>query len=157
MTAFAQDVAAVVGAVGAKDVILVGHSMGGPVAIEAAKLLGDRVIGIVGVDAFYTPLAAVPEEMKLKFIEMLKADYPAALRGTVNSMFTQNASQDLLDATYADMLADNHAMGVQRALRMHPMEFEKRAAGAAHLLGPCCTTSTPRPRAMKNACTRASS
>jgi len=116
MTAFAQDVAAVVDATGARDVILVGHSMGGPVVIEAAKLLGDKVIGIVGVDAFYTPLAAVPEEMKLKFIEMLKTNYPAALQGTVDSMFTESASRELQDMTYDDMLADNHDMGVS-ALR----------------------------------------
>lgn len=42
--AFGQDVVSVVDKVGAKKVILVGHSMGGPVSIEAAKILGDRVI-----------------------------------------------------------------------------------------------------------------
>lgn len=52
MKAFGQDVAAVVKQVGARNVILVGHSMGGPVAVEAAKQLGDRVAGIVGVDTF---------------------------------------------------------------------------------------------------------
>jgi len=53
MEAFGEDVAAVVNRVGADRVVLVGHSMGGPVAMEAARLLGDKVIGIVGVDTFY--------------------------------------------------------------------------------------------------------
>ena len=55
MQAFGQDVAAVVHKVGAERVVLVGHSMGGPVALEAAELLGDKVTGIVGVDTVYTP------------------------------------------------------------------------------------------------------
>ena len=51
MPAFAADVAAVVEAL--KDhpkVVLVGHSMGGPVAVEAARLIGPRVVGVIGVD-----------------------------------------------------------------------------------------------------------
>jgi len=33
-----------------KRVVLVGHSMGGPLALETAELVPDRVLGIVGVD-----------------------------------------------------------------------------------------------------------
>ena len=50
--AFSDDVVAVVEKLGLKQVILIGHSMGGPVSVEAAKRLGDRVIGVVGVDTF---------------------------------------------------------------------------------------------------------
>lgn len=53
ISAFGADVAAVVDALpDAGKVILVGHSMGGPVAVEAARLLGDRVIGVIGVDTY---------------------------------------------------------------------------------------------------------
>ncbi len=51
MQAFAADVAAVVEAL--RDhprVVLVGHSMGGPVVVEAARRLGLRVVGVIGVD-----------------------------------------------------------------------------------------------------------
>lgn len=112
MSAFARDVVAVVEAVDAQKVILVGHSMGGPIAIEAAHLLGDKVAAIVGVDAFYTPLAAVPEEMKLKFVDTLKADYPKALKGTVLSMFSEHAGRDAIESTYDNMLAHDRNMGV---------------------------------------------
>lgn len=110
--AFAQDVAAVVDAVDGKKVVLVGHSMGGPIVIEAAKLLGKKVVGIVGVDAFYTPLAAVPENMKLAFLEKLKTDYACSLAETVNAMFTANADQEYRDSTYRNMLKADHGMGV---------------------------------------------
>lgn len=112
MTAFAQDVLAVVDAAGGDEIILVGHSMGGPIGIEAAKRLEQRVVGIVGVDAFYTPLANVPEEAKLAFLEKLKSNYPQALHETVSSMFTQNANPDLIDATYEKMLTADHDMGI---------------------------------------------
>ena len=112
MPGFAQDVRSVYDKVCGEKVILVGHSMGGPIAIETAKLIGDKVIGIVGVDAFYTPLASVPEEAKMAFLETLKKDYPNALAETVKSMFSQNANPELINSTYKNMLAVNHQMGV---------------------------------------------
>ena len=114
MSAFAQDVMSIanVDEVGGEKIILVGHSMGGPVAIEAANLLGEKVVGIVGVDSFYTPLAAVPEEKKLDFLEKLKMDYPNALAETVSSMFTQDADPELKASTFQNMLAADHKMGI---------------------------------------------
>ena len=112
MVSFAQDVKAVANEVEGKKIILVGHSMGGPIVVEAAKLLGDRVAGIVGVDAFYTPLAGVPEKAKLGFLEKLKQDYPSALAQTVNSMFTPKTDPELIESIYASMLANDQEMGV---------------------------------------------
>jgi pimeloyl-ACP methyl ester carboxylesterase len=51
MAAFGEDVARVVNALPEyRQVVLVGHSMGGPVAVEAARRLKGRVVGIIGVD-----------------------------------------------------------------------------------------------------------
>ncbi len=52
MRAFGQDVAAVVEELGLDEIVLVGHSMGGPVVVEAARILGDRVNVVVGADTF---------------------------------------------------------------------------------------------------------
>ena len=112
MASFAKDVKAVSDKIGDQKIILVGHSMGGPIVIEAAKLLKEKVIGIVAVDAFYTSLANVPEEIKLSFLEKLKKDYPSALAETVKSMFTQNASARLIDSTYENMLTVNQNVGI---------------------------------------------
>jgi len=51
---FANDVIAVVNKLGLTNVILVGHSLGGPTAIEAALKLSNRVLGIIAVDTFET-------------------------------------------------------------------------------------------------------
>src|SRR5438552_3792134 len=50
MAAFGEDVMAVVEAVGAREVALVGHSMGGPVVLEAARRMPERGQGLVLVD-----------------------------------------------------------------------------------------------------------
>ena len=51
--AFAGDVCAVAEAVDLRNVVLVGNSLGGPVALEAARLLAGRAIGVVGVDTLH--------------------------------------------------------------------------------------------------------
>jgi pimeloyl-ACP methyl ester carboxylesterase len=68
MEKFGQDVATAVATLPNKQLILVGHSMGGPVAIEAARLLKGRVIGIIGVDTFKTIGAPLPSAAQLDAI-----------------------------------------------------------------------------------------
>ena len=50
MRAFGEDVKAVIEATGSRRVILIGHSMGGSVIAEAARLMPSRVKGLIGVD-----------------------------------------------------------------------------------------------------------
>ena len=50
---FAQDVLAVMDNEGVRNAVLVGNSLGGSVAIEAALLAGSRAVGVVGVDTFH--------------------------------------------------------------------------------------------------------
>lgn len=70
MESYGEDVASVVRQIPNARVILVGHSMGGPVVLEAAPRIGDRVIGIVGVDTFKsigqppTPRAQLEKEIE---------------------------------------------------------------------------------------------
>lgn len=51
MGRYGEDVATVVRQIPNRQIILVGHSMGGTVALEATRRIGDRVIGIIVVDA----------------------------------------------------------------------------------------------------------
>lgn len=93
IAAFGGDVAAVVKKLNGKNVVLVGHSVGGPVASEAAKLLGDDVIGIVGVGTFYTPFEYPTDEAKTReFLKPFESDYKSASEQLVRSMFTQSAT-----------------------------------------------------------------
>ena len=63
MSAFGQDIAAVVEAAKLKDVILVGFSMGGPAVLEAAKLIPDQLSGLILVETIRNPEAKIPPQM----------------------------------------------------------------------------------------------
>jgi pimeloyl-ACP methyl ester carboxylesterase len=77
-----EDVKAVVDAVDLRRLILVGHSMGGMVALEAARRLGDRVAGIVLVDILLDVEEHTPPEEVEAFAGKLRADY----KGTTTFM-----------------------------------------------------------------------
>lgn len=50
---YGQDVAGVIEAEDLRDVILVGHAMGGQVALEVALRIPDRIAGIIGVESLH--------------------------------------------------------------------------------------------------------
>jgi pimeloyl-ACP methyl ester carboxylesterase len=88
MARYGQDVATAVAAVPNRQLILVGHSMGRPVAIEAARLLKGRVIGIIGVDTFKTIGAPVPSAAQLDaIIKPFEANFIGHTREVVATHF----------------------------------------------------------------------
>ncbi len=96
MASFGEDVAAVVHRAGGNRVVLVGHSMGGPVSIEAAKILGDKVVAVVGVDTFYTPFTYPTSEAEIEgFLEPFKKDFDGTCEQMFQSMFTPNVDPEL--------------------------------------------------------------
>lgn len=82
--AFARDVVAVVDALAHPEVILVGHSMGGPVAVEAAIRLAGRCRLVLGVDTF-TDGAFYPRRPRVEVAARL-APYAADFAGTLAAM-----------------------------------------------------------------------
>src|ERR1700674_3735882 len=87
MPAFGQDVVSVVEALGLKRVVLIGHSLGGPVVLEAARRMPGRVAGLVLVDTmvdFEQRLAA--EEVE-KYLSALQADYRATTTAITSQYF----------------------------------------------------------------------
>jgi pimeloyl-ACP methyl ester carboxylesterase len=113
MRAFGEDVAAVVRRIEAERVFLVGHSMGGPVAIEAARILGDKVIGIVGVDTFYTPFQYPESQAEIEgFVKPFENDFVGSCEQMFQSMFTPDAAPEL-KTSIANQFSDaNPEMGV---------------------------------------------
>jgi pimeloyl-ACP methyl ester carboxylesterase len=95
MDAFGEDVVAVVDQLGLREVVLVGFSMGGVVALEAAERLGDRVVGVVFVDVLQDPEVAPSEREAEQFATMMRANWrdTAFIRGFG---FMPDASDSLL-------------------------------------------------------------
>jgi pimeloyl-ACP methyl ester carboxylesterase len=105
MAKFGQDVASAMATVPGKRLVLVGHSMGGPVAIEAARALGDRVVGIIGVDTFKTIGAPAPTKAQVDAIlRPFEADFIGHTRTLVTEkLFAPGASRELANKVAYDM------------------------------------------------------
>ena len=75
MEAFGEDVKAVADELKLDRMVLVGHSMGGAVILEAAKLLGGRVVGLVPIDTLVdVEQSSDPKETDAVMAKM-QADY----------------------------------------------------------------------------------
>ena len=107
MPAFGGDVAAVVEQLGLDDVVLIGHSMGGDVIVEAALRLVGRVRGLVWVDV-YSDLSETAEaeaEHEDPFIARLRADFVPEVERFVRGMFPDDADPALVDRVATGMAA----------------------------------------------------
>jgi gluconolactonase len=114
-----SDVEAVVKALGLKRVILVGHSMGGPVALTAAKRMPGKVIAVVGVDTLQNADFKMPEEMTKKFLEAFAADFKGTLRGGLGGLLHKNTDPELKNwlITRAEVQDQKMALGLMRDLQ----------------------------------------
>ena len=136
MQAFGQDVAAVVKQIDARNVILVGHSMGGPVAVEAAKQLGDRVSGIVGVDTFYTPFEYPVSQEKIDaFVKPFTSDFRGTSEQMVRSMFIPQADPAAIDAMVNKFSVANPEVGVSAMQELFNWNAQQAPADLKHFAG----------------------
>ena len=105
MPAFGDDTVAVVEQLGLERVVLVGHSMGGDVVVEAALRLGDRVAGVVWVDTYQSlEEVTTPEELDA-FVEPFRRDFPGQTRRFIRGLFPPTADPVLVDWVADDMAA----------------------------------------------------
>jgi pimeloyl-ACP methyl ester carboxylesterase len=111
---FGQDVATALSAVPNQKIILVGHAMGGPVAIEAARALKGRIIGIVGVDTFKSIGAPAPNKAQVDaIIKPFEADFIGQTRALVTDhLFVKGNDPTLAQKIAYDMSLTPPRVGV---------------------------------------------
>jgi pimeloyl-ACP methyl ester carboxylesterase len=105
MPAFGEDVKAVLDDLEVDRAILIGHSMGGPVAVEAARLMPERVIGIVGVDTFHDLTSEISQEQREEMLASFQQDFAPAARQFVATMFIDSTDPELRDWVMHDTAA----------------------------------------------------
>jgi len=136
MAAFGADVAAVVEQLGLKQVVLVGHSMGGPVSAEAEKRLGrQRVLGVVGVDIFHTGFQ-MPKDDKAAtaFVKPFEDDFKGYGEKFMRSMFTPQSDPVLIDRIGGMVLGADKTMAVS-ALKNILVWYRRDASASFDRLG----------------------
>ena len=105
MRAFGEDVQAVAEAIGNPSVILIGHSMGGSVIAEAARLMPIRVIGLIGIDTLENIEYPMTRKELDRMIAPLKKDFQTGSRQFVNEMFSPSTDPLLREWILSDMSA----------------------------------------------------
>lgn len=100
---FGEDVAAVVNKLKLEKVILIGHSMGGYVIIEAARQLKEKVIGLVGADTYQGLEDEMTKEQIDQFMKPFKENFVQKTKEFVKTMFPQTADSTLVNRVADDM------------------------------------------------------
>jgi pimeloyl-ACP methyl ester carboxylesterase len=102
---FGRDVASVADALGLEEMVLVGHSMGGDVVLEAARHLSGRVVGLVWVDTYRQLGSPRTEQEVTELVAPFRADFAAVTADMVPGMFGPAADPALVTRIAADMSA----------------------------------------------------
>ena len=89
------DVATVVRALDLKHVILVGHSMGAPVALAAAPRLRGILRGIVAVDALHNVEFSAPPDVADRMVRKFEDDFEGAWTRFMSGFFADRDSEVL--------------------------------------------------------------
>lgn len=109
---FGQDVASVIKKLNLEQVILIGHSMGGIVNIEAARNIPKRVIGLVGVDTYTNLGVEYTQEQIDGYITSFESDFVGTCSSFVRRMFVSNSDTILVEQIAEDMSSAPSAVGI---------------------------------------------
>lgn len=144
--AYADDVSRLVEELDLDRVVLVGHSMGGPVSLLAAAKLKERVAGVICADTLHDAEFKPPEEFLQGWVQSLEQDYEAGMRQGIASMVPkdQELRQWIVEET---LKADRKAT---MALIAEVGTFDLAAAFSAvdvpvRVSTPCPMPTTPFP------------
>ena len=132
MLAFGEDVQAVTEATGSNRVILLGHSMGGSVIAEAARLMPDRVIGLIGVDTLHNIEYPMTHEELSKMLAPLEKDFLNGTREFVEQMILPSMKPQLREWILADMSAAPSAVALSASKSMMTQYITGEAAKIFH-------------------------
>ena len=91
------DVQAVVEALKLDPVVLVGHSLGGAVALDAARRMPGRVRGVVAVDSLHDVETPMPRETAERLAALYEDDFPGTMAVMVRKMLPAGADPAVLD------------------------------------------------------------
>jgi len=101
---FGNDIKTVANKLKLKNVILVGHSMGGLVILEAAKMLPESVKGLVVVDEIFNVEEKYPQELIEEFLSAFQSNFKETTATYVTqNMFTSRSDTFLVSKIATDM------------------------------------------------------
>jgi len=142
MASFGEDVRAVTESTGSHDVILIGHSMGGSVIAEAARLMPERVIGLIGIDTLENIEYPLTHEELKKMIAPLEENFRDGSRQFVGEMILSNTDPQLREWILSDMSAAPPSVAISAMNEMMTQYITGEAANVfKHIRIPVITVN----------------
>ncbi len=132
MAAFGRDVKTVADALRLDRVILVGHSMGGNVMLEAARVMRGRVVGMIAVDTLHDADRKADPAAIDAFLAQMKADFRGQTTGLVHAIAGKSADPAVVERIARKMSSGDPAIGIalMDALQHYDEKAGMLAAGA---------------------------
>ncbi|MBZ5640386.1 MAG: alpha/beta hydrolase [Acidobacteriia bacterium] len=103
--AYAEDVKAVVQKLGLEKVVLIGHSMSGPITVEAARRMPGRVVALVPVDTLQDLSENPDPDAWAGIIQRMREDFRSATTEFVHALFPERADPALVNKVASAMAA----------------------------------------------------
>lgn len=100
---YGKDVKAVFEKENLSNVILIGHSMGGPVVLSAAEQLGDKVKALITIDTFQDIEQQFNQEQFDGFYSQFENDFKGSTKQFATMLFGDNADSILVKTISDDM------------------------------------------------------
>ena len=126
ISSLGDDVGAVIAHLHLQNVIVIGHSMGGRVALEVARLMPGTVVGVIGIDTLQDADQKWDPEETESLLAGFEQDFDAACDSFVRSMFGTQADQALVDRVAADMCSGPGTIGA--ALLRNYVDYDVASA-----------------------------
>jgi sigma-B regulation protein RsbQ len=97
-----------------KDIILIGHSIGGDVILEVATKIPELVIGFIGIDNFKNVGVMMPNEVVEQVVSNLKSDFPNTSESFARQMLlTVNTNSNVSNRVVKSFREFDPKTGVQ--------------------------------------------
>jgi pimeloyl-ACP methyl ester carboxylesterase len=122
LLAFGADVQKVVEHLDLDEIVLIGHSMGGSTALEAARLMPDRTLGVIAVDSLQDADAKYDPEQFNGILAAYDKDFAGTCKKFTTSMFLENADPELVERVTSDMC--DHSPEIAIALLREFFNYE---------------------------------
>ncbi len=125
MANYGRDVAAVVQKLANRKIVLVGHLMGGPVALEAARLVGPRLIGVIGVDTFTSLGLPPPARQTLeREIAPFRSNFVGYMHRFVPLLFAKSADPAVVRKVADDMSREPPQIAIASLVGLNTIDFD---------------------------------
>ena len=110
--AFAGDVRAVMDHLGVTRAIVVGHSMAGPIAIEAAVEMPDKIVGVIPIDTLQDAGKAEDPADITSFFAKMRDSFAPTVEALVRGIVPKTADPAVIQRILAFELANDPAIAI---------------------------------------------